>query len=29
MNMKNARIQKAFDWLGKENGENFLLLDKH
>ncbi|MBI4599320.1 hypothetical protein HY732_00170 [Candidatus Uhrbacteria bacterium] len=29
MDMKDARIQKAFDWLGKENGENFLLPDEH
>lgn len=29
MNLKDPRIQKAFDWLIKENGETFLLPDEH
>lgn len=29
MNMKDVRIQKAFDWLARENGEGFLLSDEH
>ena len=29
MDLKDIRIQKAFDWLSKENGENFLLPDEH
>ncbi|MEK7648618.1 MAG: hypothetical protein AAB400_01735 [Patescibacteria group bacterium] len=29
MDMKDARIQKAFDWLSKENGENFLSSNEH
>jgi hypothetical protein len=29
MNMSDPHIQKAFDWLSKENGENFLAPDEH
>lgn len=29
MNANNSQIQKAFDWLAKENGENFLTPDEH
>lgn len=29
MEIKVPRIQKAFDWLGMENGENFLLPEEH
>ena len=29
MDILNPKIQKAFDWLGMENGENFLLSEEH
>lgn len=29
MNLKDVRIQKAFDWLTRDNGENFLVSDEH
>ncbi len=29
MELDNPKIQKAFDWLAMENGENFLLPDEH
>lgn len=29
MGIRDFRIQKAFDWLAKENGENFLAPDEH
>lgn len=29
MNIQNPKIQKAFDWLALENGENFLHPDEH
>lgn len=29
MELIDPKIKKAFDWLGKENGENFLTPDEH
>ncbi|MBI4268253.1 hypothetical protein HY627_00270 [Candidatus Uhrbacteria bacterium] len=29
MNFSNHKIQKAFDWLTRENGEGFLMPDEH
>lgn len=29
MDIRASRIQKAFDWLAKENGENFLMPDEY
>ena len=29
MDILNPKIQKAFDWLAKENGENFLFSEEH
>ena len=29
MDLQNAKIQKAFDWLAKENGSDFLMSDEY
>lgn len=29
MDIRDSRIQKAFDWLTRDNGENFLAPDEH